>query len=82
MQTHLQKQITSARATQQPLSQMRLGVTCVLVRTMLWDWQVGQARVQGLRGNGEDHNLPECPRTQTEPFWLDFSQGGSAIPGR
>jgi hypothetical protein len=69
-----------SRATQQPLSQMRFAVKCVLVRTMFWDWQVGQARVQGVRGDGKDDNLPECPRTQTAPFWLDFSQGEPASP--
>jgi hypothetical protein len=62
------------------MSQMRLGATCLLVRTMLWDWQVGQARVQVVRGNGEDDSLSECPRAQSGPFWVAFFQAGSARP--
>jgi len=58
------------RATQQPMSQMRLGATCVLVRTMFWDWQVGHARMQEMRGNGEEDSLPERSLTQAGPFWI------------
>jgi hypothetical protein len=50
----------------QSMSQMRLGATCVLVRTMFWNGQVGQA--QDMRGKGDHGSLPECSLTQAEPF--------------
>jgi hypothetical protein len=68
------------RALQQPMSKMRLGATCVLVRTMFWDGQVGQAQMQDMQRNGDDDNLSECSLTQTGPFWLAFSQNWGCKP--
>ena len=62
------------------MSKMRLAAACLLVLPMFWNRQVGQARMQEMRGNGKDDSLPEYGLTQTPPFWLAFCQNWISKP--
>jgi hypothetical protein len=65
------------------MSEVRLGVTGLLVPAVFRNRQIRQAQMQGLQWKGDNHILPECSLAHAEAFSnLDELRPSSSLKAR